>query len=194
MKSKALIRYKTRGETALVELRLSQTRQIFDNRDPSPFISRDLDPDAVEYMVGAVSELKIHQKFSIEIYATAEEPDSLPESEVRNAIHSFFQYQVQLTQGKIQLIFRRARISLVLGLLLMFGCLALANFIEGWLPAELPVKVFAEGISILGWVAMWKPLELLLYEWWPLMDFRSIYSRLSKCEIHLHLKKSAKVD
>jgi hypothetical protein len=25
-----------------------------------------------------------------------------------------------------------------------------------------------EGLLIVGWVALWRPLEVFLYEWWPI--------------------------
>jgi hypothetical protein len=28
--------------------------------------------------------------------------------------------------------------------------------------------IFGEGMSIVGWVAMWRPLEIFLYEWMPI--------------------------
>ncbi len=28
--------------------------------------------------------------------------------------------------------------------------------------------LISEGFLILGWVAMWRPVEVLLYDWWPL--------------------------
>ena len=30
------------------------------------------------------------------------------------------------------------------------------------------VEVFREGLLIVGWVAMWRPLEVFLYDWWPI--------------------------
>jgi hypothetical protein len=30
------------------------------------------------------------------------------------------------------------------------------------------IRVIGEGLIIGGWVAMWRPIEILLYDWWPL--------------------------
>jgi hypothetical protein len=29
-------------------------------------------------------------------------------------------------------------------------------------------NVFREGLLIGGWVAMWRPIEVFLYDWWPI--------------------------
>ena len=39
-------------------------------------------------------------------------------------------------------------------------------------------RIVDEGLLILGWVAMWKPLELLLYDWWPGLRKKRTYDFL----------------
>lgn len=42
-----------------------------------------------------------------------------------------------------------------------------------------PVReILREGLVITGWVAMWRPLEILLYDWWPLIDERRQIRRI----------------
>jgi len=35
-----------------------------------------------------------------------------------------------------------------------------------------------ESMIIGGWVAMWRPLEIFLYDWWPIRAERRLYDRL----------------
>ncbi|HEY7641706.1 MAG TPA: hypothetical protein VH814_18390 [Steroidobacteraceae bacterium] len=39
--------------------------------------------------------------------------------------------------------------------------------------------VLSEGLLILGWVAMWKPVEIFLYDWWPEFDKERLFARIS---------------
>jgi hypothetical protein len=39
-------------------------------------------------------------------------------------------------------------------------------------------EILREGFVITGWVAMWRPLDVLLYDWWPLVDERRQIARL----------------
>ena len=32
---------------------------------------------------------------------------------------------------------------------------------------------------LLGWVANWKPIEIFLYDWWPIAKRRDLYRRLA---------------
>ncbi|MFO1187637.1 MAG: hypothetical protein U1E87_09435 [Alphaproteobacteria bacterium] len=49
--------YRREGEVYLIELRLSSIDQLFDLRDPSPFLDRDLDPDAEDYFHDCAREI-----------------------------------------------------------------------------------------------------------------------------------------
>ena len=40
-----------------------------------------------------------------------------------------------------------------------------------------------QSFLILGWVANWRPLEIFLYDWWPIARRRDLYRRLSAAAI-----------
>ena len=37
----------------------------------------------------------------------------------------------------------------------------------------LPTQVVEESLLIFGWVANWRPIEIFLYEWWPVVRRRN---------------------
>jgi hypothetical protein len=45
--------------------------------------------------------------------------------------------------------------------------------------------VFRESLVIGGWVAMWRPLEMFLYDWWPLLGERRFYDRLGRMAVQI---------
>jgi hypothetical protein len=90
-----------------------------------------------------------------------------------------------VTMFKVRQRLRIGRSSLLIGLVFLFVC----NFIRLWLPTEdMAARTINEGLLIIGWVAMWKPLDILLYEWWPLMADSRLYGRLS--EILVEVKEA----
>ena len=48
---------------------------------------------------------------------------------------------------------------------------------------NLVMNIVAEGLIIGGWVAMWKPISNLLYDWWPVRKEKRIYEKISKMEV-----------
>ena len=43
------------------------------------------------------------------------------------------------------------------------------------------------GLQIVGWVAMWRPLEIFLYDWWPVRNDRLLMDRLARMKVQLEL-------
>ena len=48
-----------------------------------------------------------------------------------------------------------------------------------------------ESLTIAGWVAMWRPMQIFLYDWWPLRHLGKIYENLSRMPVELRLRKGA---
>jgi len=42
---------------------------------------------------------------------------------------------------------------------------------------------WAESLTIAGWVAMWRSMEICLYDWWPIRRRRRLYGRLSRMPV-----------
>jgi hypothetical protein len=51
-------------------------------------------------------------------------------------------------------------------------------------------RVIEESLLIFGWVANWRPIEIFLYEWWPIVRRRNLYRRLSAARVELRPYKS----
>jgi len=50
--------------------------------------------------------------------------------------------------------------------------------------------IVRESLTIGGWAAMWRPLEIYLYDWWPLRDERRVLERLSRMKVRLVVPKT----
>jgi hypothetical protein len=64
--------------------------------------------------------------------------------------------------------------------LFLFGCIALRQLAFALGPGTAS-EIAAEGLLIIGWVAMWRPLEIFLYDWRPLHRRYRLLAKL--CEI-----------
>jgi len=50
-------------------------------------------------------------------------------------------------------------------------------------PNETIARLVEESSLILGWVANWRPLEIFLYDWWPIWRRLRLYRRLAEAEV-----------
>lgn len=44
-------------------------------------------------------------------------------------------------------------------------------------------SMIEEGLIILSWVANWRPIEIFLYDWWPIVRHRNLLLRLSNADV-----------
>ena len=47
-------------------------------------------------------------------------------------------------------------------------------------------EVIREGLTIAGWVAMWRPLQMYLYDWWPVRRRWKILNKLGRMKVEIH--------
>jgi hypothetical protein len=52
--------------------------------------------------------------------------------------------------------------------------------------------VLREGLTILGWVAMWRPVEIFLYEWWPILEQQRTCERIAGLDIEVRPEAQAR--
>ncbi|MBM3534054.1 MAG: hypothetical protein FJX60_13570 [Alphaproteobacteria bacterium] len=181
--------YRTDKGVALIELRLQTLDQLFNVFDPSPFHRKDLDQDAENYIVGALRELG-PRPARLVLHLPKEVAAAENARGVGAAIRNYFAFQAQITARDLRLELRRGRDSLAIGLLFLGGCQLLRQLVLSF--GEGPMQtVLAEGFLIAGWVALWRPIEIYLYEWWPYRRRLQVYRRLAEIEVEIEASEGA---
>ena len=158
----------------VIEIRIAELRQLFNAIDPSPFRERDLDPRAEEFIVEWARDLSMDKPWALVVYLDrpAGRPDEC--ATLRESIHEYFGQRVVASSRKLRDLFRRGRISLVIALAFLTASIAAADAVAGYLGDGRLGEVIREGFLIGGWVAMWRPLEVFLYDWWPIRAERHL--------------------
>ena len=150
----------------VIRVRIRDLRQLYDSLDPSPFVERDLDDDLAEYVESCASEIPRHLPLKLVVHVA---DPVLPESQrplVQESVRNHFDHQSRIISARFRRMLRIGRRSLAIGLLVLALCLVTSEKLQG---LDRPIfQVIGEGLLIGGWVAMWRPMELLLYDWWPL--------------------------
>lgn len=178
-------RYRVIGGIPSVELKLRTPRQLFDERDPAPFRERDLDDDAVEYIVTSVEELKDQRDVRLSLYFESLGEFENNPGDITRAIHQYFRYEADMKRRALREMFDHGFISLAIGL--TFFTLFVWTSQGAHANQSLPLweSFWREGLHLLGWVSMWKPVSIFLHDWWPLADDVLLYRRLSKVDIEI---------
>lgn len=168
-----------------IEIRVEEISQLFDTLDPFPFRERDLDSDAEEYIVGWARELPRDQRLRIVVHVPAAQITGDAARELEEAFARFFAYRADVAGRDLHELFRIGRRSLAIGLSVLGVCLVAGQSISGRLGPGQFGRFVEESLIIVGWVANWKPIEIFLYDWWPLARRRNLYRRLATAAVSL---------
>jgi hypothetical protein len=168
-----------------IAVRIASVLQLFNSLDPFPFQERDLDKNAEEFIVGWARELPTDKPIRIVLHLPAAEVQKPECRDVGAALQKYFNYRAEVTQRDLKELFRTGRLSLLIGMVVLAVGLVASQIITGRLGQSQLARYFEEGLIIISWVALWKPLEIFLYDWWPVRRTRNLYRRLSIGEVEL---------
>ena len=65
------------------------------------------------------------------------------------------------------------------------GAIALAQWLGSLIEHEGHAWLVSESLIIGGWVALWRPMEIFLYDWWPIRADARLFDRLAAMPIAL---------
>lgn len=174
-------RYRKEDGKICIEVRVKNELQLFDARDPAPFKERDLDNNFVEYVLASAQSFALRQPLKLVIHIS----DRSGSEESENLIHavrSFFVYEAFLQRKHMKRFLRNTYAFLLGGMTLLLVCLAAAEMAKQsqW---SFVRNILREGLLIGGWVALWRPLESLMYDWWPTFLKRRYLEKLAQVDI-----------
>lgn len=164
--------------TTSIEIRLSRLQQLFNSFDPSPFHDHDLDQDAEDYIVDSADDCPLQTPLSLIVRLPADQLPPVQAPDLTQAIQNYFAYRLGERRRRLRLFFRDGRIALLIGLAFLFVCIVLRQVVLAVRPGAVS-EIVTHGLLNVGWVAMWRPLEIFLYEWWPTRRRCRVFGKLS---------------
>jgi len=174
------------GSPGLIEVRVREVAQLFNSMDPSPFHERDLDADAEEFIISWALEHPSAARLRLVVHLAKIPAEGDATSMISEAVHHYFAYRARLNWLEFKQLMRQGRTSLIVGLVFLAVCFALGQFV-GRLGAGTWHELTREGLTISGWVAMWRPLQIYLYDWWPLRRRGAVFRKLSVMDVDVRI-------
>jgi len=173
------------SEYQLIEVKVQTLQQIFNSMDPSPFHERDLDREAEEFIVSWAQEHSSRKPYKLIVHLgqATDRPDA--ERILSESIRNYFSYRAEMNRRELKQLLRYGWISLVIATVFLGLCVTVAQTVDPGLGRFHPI--LHEGLIILGWVAMWRPLDVYLYRWWPVHRLGRIYQGLSQMPVEIRV-------
>ena len=189
MRTELLTRYEkdTTGRF-LIDVAADGIEDLYSHFDRNaPYIRRDLDQELSEYLVDSAAELEKHA-FGIQ-FSFRRDPDADAKNRISHSVNQFFNYLSQREHHQFNRQVRKSLLLLFLGLLILFIAVW-ANQLPGPERSVLG-GVFAQGLTVAAWVALWEALATILIEWFPHRRQIAIYKSLASAPLTFVSREAA---
>lgn len=174
-----------------IDLRVDDPQQLLDMLDPFPFRERGLDGDVDEYIGERAGEMAPDEPLAIVVHLPATQLAGDLARGLPSIVQGHFERQAERRSTELSRLFSLGRKMLLIGLVVLGLCLVIGQFLVGLFPDSRLAEVVMEGLIILGWVANWRPMEIFLFDWWPLVQERKLYRRLAHAPVTVVAQEAA---
>ena len=177
------------ADAQIIEVRVSELRQLFNAIDPSPFRERDLDPRAEAFIMDWAHDLRRDAPLALLVHLERAAGGAEEAALLRDAVHQFFAGRAVAARRQLRELFHRGRISLLIALAFLGATVAVSDLLRD--STRGLAVLLREGLVIGGWVAMWRPLEVFLYDWWPIVGDIRLLDRLATMPVRIEYSSAA---
>jgi len=180
------VAHTNKSDPVAIELRLDRLARLYNSLDPAPFREKELDAAVDEYIIDSARDLGAHP---MRLVVSLSEPElrQTSASDIVTSIRNHFSWREQAERRHLHSELRRGRTSLLIGIAFLVACLLVREAFHE--PENVIERVLREGLLIIGWVAMWGPLDVFLYGWWPISGRRRLFARLATIDIEVRALK-----
>ncbi len=166
----------------LIDVHISSTDQFYNLLDPSPEEEKDLDEDTETYIRNAVEDLtpEERQRAKVVLYLSPNlYQNSITRNNMERAVSANFAYRLHHEKRKYEFAMWRGKRYLIRGLIFLVICLVVSSVFTRIFADNDINLAFAQSFVIIGWVALWKPVEFYLYDRRDLLDDLEVLETLS---------------
>jgi hypothetical protein len=142
---------------------------------------RLLHPDVEEFIIQEAEKLQPNPELEITIEII--EKTSFSVNEITSVIHRHFESKCETEKRKISNALKLGSKSLLIAFIFLIIMFLVTRILLNIVPENSLLITLKEVFIILGWVALWRPAELLLYEWRPFKRDAQLFGRLAGCKI-----------
>ena len=170
-----------RAATATVNVHVRDLAQLFHSLDPSPFWDRDLDRSAAAFIEDEFRDKRAAHAWHLDVHV--HEGHALA-GDLQQAIKNYYRRLAGSVRRELREHLLLGQLGLLGGVAIFLMSMGAQQLLQSSL-GDVP-RILDEGLIILAWIALWRPVEALAYEWVPLFRRRRLYDRLAAVRVSVH--------
>lgn len=176
------------AEPRVIEVHVAELRRLFNEIDPSPLRGRDLDPRVETFIVETSRVLPRNAALELRVHLDRSPDPAADAAVLGDAVPQYFRAEAASARLRLRHLFRDGRVSLAVGVAFLSLSLAASESLR---TLGDPIGMLRESLLIGGWVAMWRPMEVFLYDWWPIRAEARLYDRLAAMRIRVQCREGS---
>lgn len=163
-----------RNEQIVVEL--DQVDDLFTATSFAPLEGRFEPRTGMEQILDQAAARPLHNGDRLRLRLVIRQPTETTDTQIEAAVRGYCDAVIADRRLDVVQVRRTGRNALLLGLGFLAACMVLSTAVTaaGFLP-DFVRRLFGEGLVIAGWVGLWRPVEVLLFD-----------ARPSQRDIRLH--------
>lgn len=167
-----------------LHLKVVALDELFNSLDPSPFFTQELDRAADLYIEKWAKRFPAHSQLHLSVHLASVTDAPSQAARLSRALCNHFALSGQSARIDLSDLLWQGRLSLLIGCCFVAACIVLADLLRthSFGPST---AIFREGLTIIGWVALWRPIQIFLYEWWPIWRRIQILANLERMRVEL---------
>lgn len=170
-------------EASRIALDVVEIDQLFASYDPSPFHSHSLNATAAQYIFSQAWYAPRRAGFVVELSIRGRPASADEAARLEDVLRVHFRRLAKGEEQNLRTLMRTGLISLAIGICVLAVCTILSRAVDASALPDGWREGLRDGISVFGWVANWRPAQILLYDWWPVRRSRNLYRRLALAEV-----------
>jgi len=170
-----------------ISLELNDVNKLLIAPDSLFYGKRMLSTDAEEVIIeeAAIAAPKEHIRLKVHLH----KEEIGREDEIITAVHQHFAYRRKKSERELKKVLQLGWQSLLISIVLLGLLVSLTHVIIKRLPEGGLSLAFREILIIVGWVALWRPADFLLYEWRPFKREVNLFRKLEQCKVEIVISR-----
>lgn len=166
-----------------IALDVHDVKQLFSTFDPSPFTENSLNTTAAQYIASEAWYAPRRSRFVIALSIRGKPAEAADAARLEDVLQMHFARLAAGEDQNFRKLIRVGVISLGIGICVLALCTILSRAVDNTSLPDGWREGLRDGISVFGWVANWRPTQILFYDWWPVRRSRNLYRRLATAKV-----------
>jgi hypothetical protein len=165
----------------IIDISTEKVEDLYNDFDKyAPYVKKELDQDLVDYIIDSVKEIG-DAPFTIRFRLTSPLEAAL-ETRLQSSVSNYFRYLKELENDELKGMIRRSFYLFLIGLAFITASIWVNTLYKD--DMSVLQKVFAEGLTVAGWVSFWEALSTFLIDWLPHRNKIRMYERIAATPLH----------